>query len=62
VDSAFIARKKQQRESATGGAGGEVDMEDLYDADELDDQFATQQDKILATTDIPERLQVKIGE
>lgn len=41
--------------------GGE-NLEDMYDADELDDQFATAQDKLIANTDIPERLQVKIGE
>jgi hypothetical protein len=34
----------------------------MYDADELDDQFATKQDQIIQGRDIPERLQLRIGE
>ena len=33
-----------------------VDIEELFDGDEIDDQFATKQDKIIADTDIPEKL------
>lgn len=34
----------------------------MFDGDEIDDQFATKNDKIIAQTDIPERLQIKLGE
>lgn len=58
VDAAFGARKKQTREHTT--TGGE--LEDVYDADEIDDQFATKADKLIAEIDIAERVQVKLGE
>jgi hypothetical protein len=34
----------------------------MYDADELDDQFATKADQVIQGRDIPERLQLRIGE
>ena len=37
-------------------------LEELFDGDEIDDQFATKEDKKIADRDIPERLQVKLGE
>jgi hypothetical protein len=38
------------------------DLEEMFDANEIDDQFATKQDKIIAEIDIPERIQLLIGE
>lgn len=35
-------------------------LEEAFNADEIDDPFCTQADKIIAETDIPERLQVKL--
>lgn len=37
-------------------------LEGMFDGDEIDDQLATQQDKLIADRDLPERLQLKIGE
>lgn len=37
-----------------GRSGG--DLEDMFDGDVLDDQYATKADKAIAETDIPERL------
>lgn len=37
-------------------------LEGVYDADELDDQFATKADLLVMKTDVPERLQIRIGE
>jgi len=34
----------------------------VYDADELDDQFATKADKEIMARDVPERLQIRIGD
>jgi hypothetical protein len=31
-------------------------LEEIFDGDEIDDQFATRQDKAIAEKDIPERL------
>jgi len=32
----------------------------MFDGDEIDDQLATKQDKLIAERDIPERLQLKL--
>ena len=40
----------------------ESTLEGVYDADELDDQFATKADKEIMARDVPERLQIRIGE
>lgn len=37
-------------------------LEEFFDGDEIDDQFATKQDKMIAAKDIPERLQIKLAE
>lgn len=37
-------------------------LEAMYDADELDDQFATKADREIQSRDIPERLQLKVAE
>jgi hypothetical protein len=34
----------------------------MFDGEEIDDQFATKLDKMIADKDIPERLQLKLGE
>lgn len=33
-----------------------ADLEEIFDGDEIDDQFATKQDKLIIERDIPERL------
>lgn len=38
-----------------------ANLEELFDGDEIDDQFATKADKNIADNDIPERLQTKLA-
>ena len=57
------ARAKQTRKQAKDrGSDAHDTLESMYDADELDDQFATKQDQVIQMRDIPERLQLRIGE
>lgn len=51
-----MARETLETEEQKG------DIEEFFDGEEIDDQFATKQDKQIADTDIPERLQVKLGQ
>lgn len=64
-DSAALGARVKQNKVApkpSDKIDGADNLEGLYDADELDDQFATRFDREIQTTDIPERLQLKIGE
>jgi hypothetical protein len=56
-----------------GAIGGEMEIDEqkqrtdislgeLFDGNEIDDQYATKPDKLIAETDIPERLQLKLKE
>lgn len=54
-------RAHKGEKSATD-AQNSSNLDDLFDGGEIDDQFATKQDKEIANKDIPERLQLKIGE
>ena len=36
-------------------------LEEMFDGQEIDDQYATKQDDLIAQTDIPERLQLMIA-
>ena len=54
---ALQAQQKKERLEAKKGP-----LEDIFDGDEIDDQFATKQDKAIAEKDIPERLQIKVAE
>lgn len=54
-----VTQKKRQLDTFHTKTEG---LEGMFDGDEIDDQLATKQDKIIAETDIPERLQIKIGE
>ena len=47
--------KRQREEEGLG-------IEDRFDANEIDDQYATKPDKEIADKDIPERLQIKLKE
>ena len=49
-----INSRQQSRGGEEGKSGG--DLEDMFDGDVLDDQYATKADKVIAETDIPERL------
>lgn len=40
----------------------ESTLEGVYDADELDDQFATKADKEIMARDVPERVQIRLAE
>lgn len=59
-DPAILAQrvKEAQRPKVTE----EGNLDEIFDGDEIDDQFATKQDKLIASRDIPERLQLKVGE
>ena len=39
----------------------EEGLEEMFDGQEIDDQYATKQDDVIAQTDIPERLQLLIS-
>jgi hypothetical protein len=52
------AKRKQQQQNELGGG----DISAMFDGEEIDDQFATKLDKMIADKDIPERLQLKLGE
>lgn len=59
ADPAELAEKvnqaqRNQRMLKKGEQKGH--LEDMFDADEIDDQYATKQDRQIAATDIPERL------
>lgn len=56
-ERALKAQHKKERAEATKGP-----LEELFDGDEIDDQFATKQDKAIAEKDIPERLTIKVAE
>jgi hypothetical protein len=43
-------------------ADQKANLEEIFDGDEVDDQFATKEDKIICEVDVPERLQTKIGQ
>ena len=64
--SALDAKVKQNKKVAAqkerSAAIEESTLEGVYDADELDDQFATKADKEIMARDVPERLQIRIGE
>jgi hypothetical protein len=51
---------KQKRQGETHLTKSEG-LESMFDGDEIDDQLATKQDKVIAELDIPERLQLKLG-
>lgn len=38
----------------------EFGLGEIFDGNEIDDQYATKADKVIADTDIPERLQLKL--
>lgn len=40
----------------------ESTLEGVYDADELDDQFATKADKEIMARDVPERVQIRLAD
>ncbi len=40
----------------------DISLGELFDGNEIDDQYATKPDKLIAETDIPERLQLKLKE
>lgn len=50
------------RKGKTEGGEDDGNLESIFDAGELDDQFATKEGRLIQRTDIPERLQLKIGE
>lgn len=67
VDTSTSRKPKRGGANSAAGAegsekGAEDNLEALYDADELDDQFATKADKVIQNKDIPERLQIRIAE
>lgn len=62
LDAKAKQTRKQQFGKGTGAGTGQDTLETMYDADELDDQFATKADQVIQGRDIPERLQLRIGE
>ncbi|CDW91618.1 transcription elongation factor spt6 [Stylonychia lemnae] len=56
-----MLKAQKQREDATK-QDQRGQLEELFDGDEIDDQFATRNDKAIADKDIPEMLQIKIAD
>lgn len=40
----------------------DICLGEIFDGNEVDDQYATKPDKLIAETDVPERLQLKLKE
>ena len=51
----FLEEESREQEVAKKG----LNLEDIYDEEELANEFLTQKDQMIINTDIPERIQIK---